>query len=188
LEKEINKFVDSESARSQSVASNSSQILQSPQAYAIYLRSDHDTAQNEDRFAATKDPLNDQTLTFLGDVAVPAISRSPTAAGELDHDPYMNTNLDWALVQVHDPRFMVPNTFSTGPADQTNLIVVTSITKGDKPPKGKIVVAALTGPGEEIWAHGSVTGFALPGSQKMQEVWAIDYKCGMLFGRALPFM
>jgi hypothetical protein len=143
------------------------------QVYSIYLNSGSAASPAEPPDVLTQ---ANPTGTFLGRLAVPPIRSHTAELHELPYPRSMSIESDWALIELQDPRLMVPNTVTT----DSKAITVNSVARKDDPPKGRVLVAAGRENDRHGHGHGSTIGLALPGAGKLSSVWAIDYKCGML--------
>ena len=142
------------------------------QVYSIYLNSDSATipAQPSDLLTQAN-----PTGRFLSRLAVPPIRFHTTELHELPYPRFMSVESDWALIELQDPRLMVPNTVTM----ESRAVDVHSFARKDNPPKGKVLVASGRESDRHGYGHGSTIGLALPGAGNLRSVWAIDYMCGM---------
>jgi hypothetical protein len=171
IDLEVSSVCSSESNRAETEAAFSDDAT-SLQVYSIYLNSG--SAANP---AQPPDVLTqaNPTGTFLARLAVPPIRSHTTELHELPYPRFMSIESDWALIELQDPRLMLPNTVTI----DSKAAIVNSVARKDDPPKGKVFVAAGREKDRHGHGHGSTIGLALPGAGKLHSVWAIDYKCGM---------
>jgi hypothetical protein len=171
IDSEVSSLYSNENDRAETEETFSDDAA-SHQVYSIYLKSG--SAANS---AQSPDVLTQAGPTgrFLGRLAVPPIRLHTTEIHELPYPRFMSIESDWALVELQDPRLMVPNTVTM----DSKAVTVNSVARKDDPPKGRVLVASGCENDRHGYGHGSTIGLALPGAGKLRSVWAIDYKCGM---------
>jgi hypothetical protein len=82
---------------------------------------------------------------------------------------------DWALIEIQDSRFMLPNTFVTNSEERT----VRSFCTKDNHPEGGLMV--LRGNKEIVHAAAprNLAGISLPWSRDFVDVWIMDFQSSM---------
>jgi len=85
---------------------------------------------------------------------------------------YVGRDLDWALIQIADPQYCVPNKFMglSGSAFCPKSIAYS-------PPTGRVLITSQWNGPRETYCTGLKSSILIPGATAMQEVWSIETSC-----------
>jgi hypothetical protein len=115
-----------------------------------------------------------ENLTLVG--YLPTSGPTVGAISPRDHSPngnqYVDRDLDWALIRIDDPRYWVPNKFTSLSGSvfcPTNVAYF--------PPTGSVLITSQWNGPRETYCTGLRSSILIPGATAMQEVWSIETSC-----------
>jgi hypothetical protein len=150
-----------------------SNAVNEPQVHGIYLETDPPSNTTK-RIPST--PLfrrteSDGAISFLGHFKP---SSTQSIHQPATHTESWSSEMDWALLVIHDPRFMVPNVIRTAGGD-----IIPSLSRGPQARiRGRAIVAAGSSGVFETTIRAGTAAFTLPWSKKVHQASMLDCTCG----------